>query len=408
VDAAQRRIAALSPELTERQRRLLLGAEARELGRGGVSALARAVGVSRSTVAKGVAEVAAPQPLPTGRSRRPGGGRKRLADTDADLVAALDALVDPATRGDPGSPLRWTCKSTRQLARALTAAGHPVGERTVAALLRAEGYSLQAAAKVSEGRQHPDRDRQFRHINTTVRRFLRRGDPVLSVDTKKKELVGVDPPYANAGRQWQPIGEPVRVGVHDFPDPATPKAVPYGVYDIGTDAGWVSVGRDGDTAAFAVATLRRWWAQVGRVAYPHAGRLLICADAGGPNGYRSRLWKVALAAFAAEASLRVTVCHFPPGTSKWNMIEHRLFNHISMNWRGQPLTSHEVVVELIGAATTRTGLSVHAELDTGSYPTGVRASDEQMAALRRHIKPDRFHGDWNYTVLPDPTRTSIV
>jgi hypothetical protein len=390
----------LWPELTERQRRLLLGVEARELGRGGVSALARVVGVSRSTVAKGAADVAASQSLPAGRSRRPGGGRKRRADADVGLVAALDALVDPATRGDRQSPLRWTCKSTRELARALTEAGHPVGDRTVAALLRAEGYSLQATAKVSEGRQHPDRDGQFRHINAAVRRFLARGDPVLSVDTKRKELVGVDPPYANAGREWQPSGEPVRVGVHDFPDPATPKAVPYGGYDVAADTGWVSVGCDGDTAAFAVATLRRWWASVGRVAYPAAKRLLICADAGGSNGYRLRLWKVELAAFAADTGLTVTVCHFPPGTSKWNTIEHRLFNHITMNWRGRPLTSHEVVVELIGAATTRSGLSVHAELDTGSYPTGIKISDEEMAALRPRITPDRFHGDWNYKLLP--------
>jgi hypothetical protein len=314
VDAAQRRIAGLWPELTERQRRLLLGVEARELGRGGVSVLARAVGVSRSTVAKGAAEADAPAGLPAGRSRRPGGGRRRLAAADAGLVAALDALVEPATRGDPSSPLRWTCKSTRQLAAALTAAGHPVGERTVAGLLRVEGYSLQATAKVTEGRQHPDRDGQFRYINATARRFMRAGDPVVSVDTKRKELVGVDPPYANGGREWQPKGEPVPVGVHDFPDPASPKAVPYGVYDVAADTGWVSVGRDGDTAAFAVATLRRWWTQVGQVAYPTARRLLICADAGGSNGYRLRLWKVELAAFAADTGLTVSICHFPPGT----------------------------------------------------------------------------------------------
>jgi Rhodopirellula transposase DDE domain len=308
--------------------------------------------------------------------------------------------VDPVTRGDPESPLRWTCKSTRELARALTEAGHPVGDRTVAALLRADGYSLRATAKVSEGRQHPDRDAQFRHINAAVRRFLKSGDPVVSMDTKKKELVGVDPPYANAGREWQPAGQPVPVGVHDFPDPSTPKAVPYGVYDIAANAGWVSVGRDGDTAAFAVATLRRWWATVGQVAHPAAKRLLICADAGGSNGYRLPLWKVELAGFATDTGLTVTVCHFPPGTSKWNKIEHRLFNHISMNWRGRPLTSHEVVVELIGATTTRVGLTVHAELDTGSYPTGIKVSDKAMAALKPRIKPDKFHGDWNYKVLP--------
>ena len=400
LDAAQRRIDGLWPELNERQRRRLLGVEARELGWGGVSALARAVGVSRSTVARGLADLDAPESLPAGWSRRAGGGRKRLTDNDPGLAEALDALVDPETRGDPESPLRWTCKSTRELAGALTRVGHRVGERTVAALLRADGYRLQANAKVREGRQHPDRDGQFRHIDAVVRRFLRSGDPVVSVDAKKKELVGADPGYKNGGREWEPTGEPTRVGVHDFPDPAVGKAVPYGVYDLAADTGWVSVGCDGDTAAFAVATLRRWWNSVGSVAYPTSRRLLICGDAGGSNGYRLRLWKVELAAFAAETGLTVTVCHFPPGTSKWNKIEHRLFNHISMNWRGRPLTSHEVVVELIGATTTRTGLSVHAELDTGTYPRGIKVTDKVMTALKPRIKPDKFHGEWNYKVLP--------
>lgn len=400
VDAAQRRIAGLWPELNERQRRLLLGVEARELGWGGVSALAEVVGVSRSTVAKGVAEVDVPQSLSAGGSRRPGGGRKPLTDHDPGLAAALDVLVDPVTRGDPQSSLRWTCKSTRELAGALTRAGHPVGERTVAALLRGQGYSLQGNAKVREGKQHPDRDGQFRHINAQVRRFGKAGDPVVSVDAKKKELVGADPGYKNGGQQWEPVGEATRVGVHDFPDAAVGKAVPYGVYDLAANTGWVSVGRDGDTAAFAVATLRRWWQSVGSVVYPQSRRLLVCGDAGGSNGYRLRLWKIELAAFAAEAGLAITVCHFPPGTSKWNKIEHRLFNHISMNWRGRPLTSHEVVVELIGATTTRTGLTVHAELDTGAYPRGIKISNKEMAALKPRIKPAKFHGEWNYTLAP--------
>jgi hypothetical protein len=382
---------------------LLLAAEARELGWGGVSAVAAVAGVSRSTVQRGLAELDTPPVMPEGRSRRPGAGRK-AADKDPGLVAALDALVDPATRGDPESPLRWTCKSTRQLAVALSAAGHQVGERTTAALLRRAGYSLQGNAKTREGRQHPDRDAQFRHINDQVRRYLRAGDPVVSVDTKKKELVGDRPGFKNGGREWQLKGEPVEVGVHDFPDPAVPKAIPYGIYDLAANTGWVSVGSDGDTAAFAVETLRRWWRRVGAPTYPGARRLLICADAGGSNGYRVRLWKLELAALADETGLAITVCHFPPGTSKWNKIEHRLFAHISMNWRGRPLTSHEVVVQLIGATTTRTGLTVHAEADTNAYPRGVKVSDEQMAAIRPQLRPHKFHGEWNYALRPRTTR----
>jgi hypothetical protein len=315
LEGVGRRVAALWPSLNERQRRLLLGAEARELGWGGVSAVARAAGVARSTVTLALAELDRPQDVPEGRSRRPGGGRKAVTAKDPELVAALDALVDPATRGDPESPLRWTCKSTRQIADTLTTAGHPVSDRTAAALLRRAGYSLQANAKTREGRQHPDRDAQFHHINDQVRRFLRAGDPVVSVDTKKKELVGGDPGYKNGGREWQPTGKPVTVGVHDFPDPAVPKAVPYGIYDVAANTGWVSVGCDGDTASFAAETLRRWWYRVGAPTYPRTRRLLICADAGGSNGYRVRLWKLELAALASETGLAVTVCHFPPGTS---------------------------------------------------------------------------------------------
>ena len=400
VGAAQRRIAVLWPHLSERQRRLLLGAEARELGWGGVSAVARAASVSRTTVTLAVADVGSPPALPVGRSRRAGGGRKGALEKDPGLAAALDALVDPVTRGDPESPLRWTSRSTRTLAAALTAAGHPVSERTVAALLAQDGYSLQANAKTTEGAQHPDRDGQFRHLDEEVRRCLASGDPAVSVDTKKKEPVGEDPGYRNGDRDYQPTGRPIRVGVHDFPDPAVPKAVPYGIYDLAANTGWVSVGRDGDTAAFAVETLRRWWAGVGAPTYPGAHRLLVCADAGGSNGYRVRLWKHGLAELATEIRLPITVCHFPPGTSKWNKIEHRLFSAITSNWRGRPLTSHEVVVELIGATTPRTGLTVPAEVDTNAYPRGLRVSDAEMAAIRPQIEPDPFHGDWNYTVRP--------
>ena len=310
----------------------------------------------------------------------------------------LEALVDPDTRGDPESPLRWTCKSTRELAEALTAAGHPVSDDTVGRLLREQGYTLQRTRKTLEGAQHPDRDAQFRYLNEQAKAQLAAGEPVVSVDCKKKELVGQ---FANGGAEGQPTGWPERVLVHDFPDPklgSQAKAIPYGVYDLGANAGWVSVGVDHDTSSFAVQTLRRWWQQIGRVAYPGATRLLVSADAGGSNDYRRRLWKTELGRLAAETGLEITVCHFPPGTSKWNKIEHRLFSAISINWRGRPLVSHQVIVELIGATTTHTGLTVHAELDRGRYPLGVKVSDEELAAvpLRRHD----WHGEWNYTVLP--------
>jgi hypothetical protein len=334
------------------------------------------------------------QALPRGRVRRAGAGRPPLSQTDPGLAAAVERLVDPATRGDPMSPLRWTSKSTRQLADAVTAAGHRASAWSVAKLLHALGYSLQANVKTREGSQHPDRDAQFRYLAEQVRSHLDAGQPVVSVDTKKKELVGE---YRIGGQEWQPQGQPVATNMHDFIGPEG-KAIPYGVYDVAADAAWVSVGRDHDTAAFAVATLRRWWQAMGAAAYPSATRLLVCADGGGSNSYRTRLWKVELARLAAEVGLTVTVCHLPPGTSKWNKIEHRLFSHISMNWRGRPLTSHEVVVQLIAATTTRSGLSVQAELDEGVYPKGVKISYQDMAALP--LTNHDFHGDWNYTLAP--------
>lgn len=387
---------AVAPHLAERQRRLLYGAHARSQGWGGVSQVAEAAGVSRTTVMKGMEELEhPPQSEQLTRSRRPGGGRKPAQVKDPGLIAALDALVDPDTRGDPESPLRWTCKSTRQLADVLTAQGHPVSHRVVGELLRSSGYSLQGNAKALEGRQHADRDAQFRYLNERVRESLAAGAPVISVDTKKKELVG---PFKNAGRQWRRHGEPERVNVHDFMDPGLGMAIPYGVYDLAADSGWVNVGTDHDTGTFAVESIRRWWQQVGQAAYPAAQELQICADGGGSNGYRLRLWKWELAKLAREFGLTITVGHFPPGTSKWNKIEHRLFSHISSNWRGQPLVSHEVIVELIGATTTRSGLQVKAALDTGNYPSGVRISDADFAGLP--VSPHPFHGEWNYTISP--------
>jgi hypothetical protein len=387
---------AVLPHLDERARRLVLGADARMLGHGGIRLVARAAGVREGTVSLGAGELEAGEE-PLGRVRRPGGGRKRAADLDPGLVPALLALVEPEERGDPVSPLRWTVKSTRTLAGELTAQGHKVSAGTVADLLRAEGFSVQGNAKTMEGKQHPDRDAQFRYISGQVSAYQAAGDPVISVDAKKKEMVGE---FANAGRQWRPKGSPARVRDHDFPGDAEGRAIPYGIYDLAANAGWVSVGTDHDTAAFAVESIRRWWDARGRADYPAARRLLVTADAGGSNGYRTRAWKTGLAALSLETGLEITVLHFPPGTSKWNKIEHGLFSHITMNWRGRPLTSHEVIVNSIAATTTRAGLTVRAELDPGSYPTGTKVSDAEMDTLplTRHA----WHGDWNYSLHPVP------
>ncbi len=396
-EAVARRYGVLRPHLDERQRRLLLGSEATELGRGGITAVAQATGVHPDTVVRGVREITG-EAEPQRRVRAPGGGRKKLAETDPVLAAQLKSLVDPGTRGDPMSLLVWTTKSTRNLADALTKGGHPVSDRTVARMLRGLGFSLQGNAKVIEGHQHADRDAQFRYLAAQADEHVAAGQPVISVDAKKKELVGE---FKNGGREYQPAGQPEQVNVHDFPDKELGKAIPYGIYDVSANTGWVSVGVDHDTSAFAVATLRSWWDTIGRSRYPGATRLLVCADGGGSNGHRVRAWKIELAAFAKETGLQMTVCHLPPGTSKWNKIEHRLFSQITMNWRGRPLISHQIIVDLISHTTTHTGLLVQCVLDTGAYPTGIRYTDTDVAALPLHRHD--FHGEWNYTLSPPDT-----
>ena len=385
-------LATVMPHLDERQRRVPAGSTARVLGRGGIVAVAEATSMSRSTLQKAVAEIDAGIE-PFDRLRAPGAGRPRVIDAQPGLLEALDDLVEPESRGDPECRLRWTSKSTRKLSEELLAKGYRASHVTVADLLHQMDYSLQAPAKENEGAQHADRDAQFRHIDALARAHLSDGQPVISVDTKKKEVVGN---LANKGKEWQPKGQPVRVDVHDFPDPEVPKAVPYGIYDLAQNEGFVSVGDSHDTAEFAVETIRRWWAEVGSLAYPDAERLLITADAGGSNSYRSRLWRLELSKLAAEAGIDITVCHFPPGTSKWNKIEHRLFSAISTNWRGRPLESHEVIVDLIAATTTRTGLKVRARLDQSYYPKGKKVTDKQLAGLP--IERHDFHGEWNYTL----------
>ncbi len=390
--------AALAPVLNERSRRLWAATEAQALGHGGQTLLAKVTGMARSTIYLGKQDLAqgAVRAMPgLGRVRAPGGGRKPLTHHHPMLPQALDALVEPTSRGDPQSSLRWTCKSVRQLAAELTGQGYGVGRQKVADLLHALGYSLQANSKTKEGAAHPDRNAQFEYLNAQVQAFQARGHPVVSVDTKKKELVGE---FKNGGREWRPQGEPQAVRVHDFADPHLGKAIPYGVYDLTANTGWVSVGMDHDTAEFAVETLRRWWRSMGSPLYPTATALLITADGGGSNGSRGRLWKVTLQRLADELGLSITVCHFPPGTSKWNKIEHRLFSHIAINWRGQPLTSHEVIVNLIANTTTRQGLYIQAALDTNRYPTGIVVTDQEFAGI--NLKRADFHGDWNYTISP--------
>jgi Rhodopirellula transposase DDE domain len=383
-----------APFLDERQRRLLGASMVEVLGRGGQARVAAASGMSRNTLIAGAKELAEGPGLQA-RVRRPGAGPKRKIDVDPELLVILDSLVEPGSRGDPMSPLRWTLKSTRVLAGELTRLGHKVGANLVGDLLHYLGYSLQANAKVTEGAQHRDRDGQFGYINDQAKAHLDAGQPVISVDSKKKENVGK---YANVGKEWELQGEPTRVGVHDFPDPEMGKAIPYGVLDVGANEGWVNVGDDHDTPAFAVASIARWWQRMGKARYPDATRLLITADAGGSNSYRSRVFKVELAKLAAAIGLVITVCHMPPGTSKWNKIEHRMFSFITMNWRGKPLTTYRTVIELIAATTTRTGLKIQADLDTGYYPTGVKITDKQLQALP--LQPHQWHPDWNYSILP--------
>jgi hypothetical protein len=390
----------LLPELDEKSRRLTLGAVARAAGDGGVTAVAKVTGAAWQTVADGAAELESGQVAEPGRVRRPGAGRKKLASTDPGLVPALLALVEDGARGDPQSPLSWTTKSVKKLAGELTGQGHRCSPQTAWRLLHEQGFSTQANAKVIEGRRHPDRDAQFRYIADRAREHLAAGQPVISVDAKKKEQIGQ---YAQAGREWRPQGDPVRVRDHGFEDGQGGHAIPYGIYDVGANTGFVNVGTDHNTAALAVESIGRWWDLIGRPAYPHAGRLLITCDAGGSNGWRNRAWKAGLAQFAQQAGLEITVCHFPPGTSKWNKIEHRLFSQITLAWRGRPLTSHDVVVNTIGAVTTATGLTVTAALDTNPYPAGTKVSDQQMRDLEdRALTRHHFHGDWNYTLAPAP------
>lgn len=394
-DALEQKIAILWPHLGERARRLFAASEARQLGYGGVSIVSRACGLSRVTIIKGMHELDE-SPLPEGRVRRPGGGRPALVVVDPDLPRHLEALVEPVTRGDPESPLRWTCKSTRALAAELAAQCHPVSHEKVAQLLRQLEYSLQGTRKTEEGADHPDRDAQFQYINEQVRKALAARRPVISVDTKKKELLGN---YENAGRQWRPTNVPHPVKVHDFPTPAVPRAYPYGIYDVGRNTGFVNVGTDHDTGAFAVASIRGWWRAEGRRLYPTARTLLITADGGGSNGYRLRQWKLELQGFADGADLAIRVCHFPPGTSKWNKVEHRLFSFISSNWRGEPLRDYETIVRLIATTTTAKGLTVTCRLDRRRYPVGRKVSDHEIATI--NLIPQAFHGEWNYLIRPN-------
>lgn len=385
----------MSPVLDERGRRRFAAAEARAYGHGGVSVVSQLTGMARSTIARGLQEIERNDPVETGRVRRPGGGRKSKREQDSTLLSDLKRLVEPATRGDPMRPLQWTSKSLRHLSQALRAKGHAVCPHVVAGCLRELGYSLQANRKTREGSGHMDRDAQFQYLNDQATAFLAAQEPVISVDTKKKELVGN---YKNNGQEWRPKAAPEAVNMHDFIDPKLGRAVPYGVYDIADNKGWVSVGADHDTASFAVHAIRRWWRTMGQQRYPQASRLLITADGGGSNGHRVRLWKIELQTLANELGLPITVCHLPPGTSKWNKIEHRLFSFITLNWRGKPLRSFRTIIQLIAATTTTAGLTVRAELDENKYPKGVKISDAKLAAI--NLLRHNFHGDWNYTISP--------
>lgn len=396
IAAITTRYEVLKTRLDERSRRLLAAAESQAVGKGGVSIVARATGMSRPVIRQGIADLNNPTSLDPGRVRKEGGGRKRAIDKDASLKTDLEALLESTTRGDPEAALRWTCKSVRQLTGELKRMNHQVSHQVVADLLHELGYSLQANRKTKEGSSHPDRNAQFEHLNGKVKWSLSRYQPVISVDTKKKELVG---DFKNGGRELRPKGKPEKVRVHDFIDPELGRATPYGIYDLGRNSGWVSVGMDHDTAEFAVETIRRWWRTMGRPAYPQATRLLITADAGGSNGSRLRLWKVELQKLADEIGLPIAVCHFPPGTSKWNKIEHRLFSYITQNWRGKPLRSFQTIVNLIAATTTNAGLKVHAELNTEAYQPGIKVTDEELALVK--IRRDTFHGDWNYQIQPN-------
>lgn len=394
----RRKFRALRPEMDERMRRQWAAAEAKELGWGGVSLVSKATGLSRPTISVGMKELELSPKKRTEEAqqiRRPGAGRKRLADVDTELIGALEAAIEPGTRGDPESPLRWTCKSTRRLAEELTRQRHPVSDRTVASLLKERGYSLQANRKTREGQSHPDRNAQFEYINVSVLRFQRRGSPAISVDTKKKELVG---DFKNSGREWRPKGTPEDVRVHDFQDKLLGKAIPYGVYDIASNQGWVNVGIDHDTAQFAANSIQRWWTRMGQLRFPKATELLITADGGGSNSHRSRLWKVCLQELANELDMKLQICHFPPGTSKWNKIEHRLFSFITQNWRGKPLISVQAIVNLIASTKTRKGLVVKAAIDDNHYETNIKVTDEELSRVK--LKRHKFHGDWNYTISP--------
>jgi hypothetical protein len=401
--AIRARFAGLSAHLGERGRRLLAASEARAAGHGGIAAVSWATGLAPSTIGRGLQELASTERLDADRVRRRGGGRKRLVATDTTLLKDLLALVEPDARGDPMSPLRWTCKSLSQLTAALVAQGHRIGRTVVGELLHQQKFSLQGNSKTREGNSHPDRDAQFVHLNDSVKAALAAGQPVISVDTKKKELVG---DFKNAGRTWRPQGEPEEVRVHDFLIAELGRAVPYGIYDLAANAGWVGIGMNHDTAAFAVQTIRRWWNDIGQARYPQASRLVITADGGGSNGSRLRLWKRELQRLADELGIDIVVHHLPPGTSKWNKIEHRLFSFITMNWKARPLVSYRVIVDLISATTTATGLTVRCELDTNAYPKGIAVSDQEMAEL--NIERDPFHGEWNYTIRPATQQNHAV